>query len=120
VPFYLQPTLGGSDLNGTKLLSSFDDYRFRGPNLIALQESIDHSIWRFLGVFAMAEQGKVTLDRGDLNFSGLAHSYAAGLTVRAGGFPQVYLLFAWGDEGHHAGATVNSSLLGGSARPSLF
>lgn len=120
VPFYLQPTLGGSDINGTKLLGGFDDYRFRGPNLIALQESIDHSLWRFLGVFAMAEQGKVALGRADLNLSGLVRSYTAGLTVRAGGFPQLYLLYGWGNEGHHIGATVNSSLLGGSARPSLF
>ena len=30
VPFYFQPTLGGSDINGQRLLSGYDDYRFRG------------------------------------------------------------------------------------------
>ena len=46
---------------------------------------------------------------------------AAGLTLRAGGFPQVYLMFAWGGhEGTHTIAAVNTSLLGGSSRPSLY
>jgi len=27
VPFYFQPTLGGSDINGQRLLSAYDDYR---------------------------------------------------------------------------------------------
>src|SRR5215471_6205723 len=31
VPFYFQPTLGGSDINGNRALPSLDDYRFRGP-----------------------------------------------------------------------------------------
>jgi hypothetical protein len=121
VPFYFQPTIGGSDLNGMPILTSFADYRFRAPNRVALQESFDHSLpfWA-LGVIVMAEQGKVALNRGDLNLSGLVHSYAAGLTVRAGGFPQIMLLFAWGNEGHHIGATINPSLLGGAARPSFY
>jgi hypothetical protein len=41
--------------------------------------------------------------------------------LRAGGFPQVFLLFAWGGhEGTHVIANVNTALLGGSNRPSLF
>jgi len=30
VPFYFQPTLGGSDVNGEHFLGSYQDYRFRG------------------------------------------------------------------------------------------
>jgi hypothetical protein len=120
VPFYLQPTLGGSDINGERLLASFDDYRFRGPNLLALQESIEHSLWGPVGLFAMAEQGKVAVERGDLGFGGMATSATVGLTLRAGGFPMVNLSFSWGTEGHHIIGTIDSSLLGGSARPSLF
>jgi hypothetical protein len=49
------------------------------------------------------------------------HSFSTGLTLRAGGFPQVYLLFSWGgNEGTHTIANVNTSLLGGTSRPSLF
>ncbi|MGE3492979.1 MAG: hypothetical protein AB7N29_23480, partial [Vicinamibacterales bacterium] len=64
------------------------------------------------------EQGKVANRWGDL-FERLAHSYAAGLTVRAGGFPEIYLLYAWGHQGRHFTASINTALLGGSSRPSL-
>ncbi len=38
-----------------------------------------------------------------------------------GGFPMVWLLFSWGGrEGAHTPAAMNASLLGASARPSLY
>lgn len=121
VPFYFQPTLGGSDLNGHSGLASFQDYRFRAPNLLLLQGSIEHSIYGPLGIAFRAETGKVALRRGDIEFKHLVHSYATGLTLRAGGFPMVYLMFAWGGhEGTHTTASMNTSLLGGSSRPALY
>ena len=44
----------------------------------------------------MADEGKVALTRGGLGSSPWIHSFSTGLTLRAGGFPQVYLLFSWG------------------------
>jgi hypothetical protein len=122
VPFYFQPTLGGSDINRNPSLPSYQDFRFRAPNVMLLRENFEHSIGNLpLGVTFMADQGKVGLTRADLGSSPWFHSYSAGLTLRAGGFPQVFLLFAWGGkEGTHTIANVNTSLLGGSARPSLF
>jgi hypothetical protein len=121
VPFYFQQTLGGSDINGALSLGSYQDYRFRGPNLLLLQENFEHSIWGPFGVKFMADQGRVALTRGDLGFSHLKHSFAGGLTLRAGAFPMVSLMFAWGGpEGNHNIVNMNTSLLGGSARPSLF
>lgn len=122
VPFYFQPTLGGSDINGTSALSSYQDYRFRAPNLLLFQERFEHSIGDWpLGFILRADQGKVALTRGDLGSNHWVHSYATGLTLRAGGFPQVYLLFAWGgSEGTHTIGYINTSLLGSSARPSLY
>ena len=118
VPFYFQQTLGGQDINSSLALGSYQDYRFRAPNLLLLQESIEHSIWGPFGLKFMADQGRVALTRGDLGFSHLRHSYAAGLTLRAGGFPMVQMMFAWGGpEGHHNIFNMGSSLLGGSARP---
>jgi hypothetical protein len=120
VPFYFQPTLGGQDINNALTLSSYQDYRFRGPNYLLLQESFEHSIWGPFGLKFMADQGQVALTRGDVGFSHLRHSFAGGLTLRAGGFPMVQMMFAWGGpEGHHNIFNMNSSLLGGSARPSL-
>ena len=121
VPFYFQPTLGGVDINGNPSLSSYQDFRFRAPNVMFFRQNLEHSIWGPLGFSIMAEEGKVGLKRGDLGSNPWIHSFASGLTLRAGGFPQVFLLFAWGgNEGTHTIANVNTSLLGGSARPSLF
>jgi hypothetical protein len=120
VPFYFQQTLGGSDIDGNLALGSYQDYRFRAPNLLLLQQSFEHSIWGPFGFQFMTDEGRVALTRGDLGFSDLKHSFAAGLTLRAGAFPMVSLMFAWGGpEGHHNIFNMNSSLLGGSARPLL-
>jgi hypothetical protein len=42
----------------------------------------------------MADQGKVALTRGDIGFDHLKHSFSTGLTLRAGGFPMVFLMYA--------------------------
>jgi len=88
--------------------------------LLLLPESFEHSIWGPFGVKLMADQGRVALTRGDLGFSHLKHSFAGGLTLRAGGSPMIFLMFAWGGpEGHHNIVNMNTSLLGGSSRPAL-
>jgi hypothetical protein len=122
VPFYFQPTLGGSDINGNQSLSSYQDFRFRAPNVLLIRENFEHSIGSLpLGFTFMVDEGKIALTRGGFGSSPWIHSFSTGLTLRAGGFPQVYLLFSWGgNEGTHTIANVNNSLLGGSARPSLF
>lgn len=120
VPFYFQPTLGGSDINGNTWLASYNDYRFRAPNALLLREGIEHSIWGPIGFTFSADQGKVALNRNDLDFSHLAHSFTAGVTLRAGGLPALTLAFAWARPTTHTISTVNSTLLGASARPSLF
>lgn len=121
VPFYFQPTLGGSDINAATTLSSFTDYRFRAPNVLLLREAFEHSIWGPFGLILQADQGKVAMTRGDIEFKHLRHSYAAGLTLRAGGFPAVFIMYAWGGrETNHTIFNLNNSLLGGSYRPSLY
>lgn len=120
VPFFFQQTLGGSDINNAMSLASYQDYRFRAPNLLLLQEKFEHSIWGPFGATFMADQGRVALTRSDIGFSHLKHSFAAGLTLRAGAFPMVYLMFAWGgSEGHHNVLNMNTALLGASSRPLL-
>jgi hypothetical protein len=121
VPFYFQQTLGGQDIDGAPSLSSYQDYRFRAPNILLLQEDFEHSIWGPFGFRFLTDQGRVALTRGDLGFSHLKHSFATGLTLRAGGFPMVYIMFAWGGhEGNHTIFNMNTALLGGSSRPSLY
>jgi hypothetical protein len=121
VPFYLDPTIGGSDMDDSTLLPSYADYRFRGPDLMLFRGSFEHSIYKWpVGIKFMVDEGRVGLTRSDLGFDHLAHSYAVGLTVHAGGLPVIDLLFAWGGhEGNHTIATVDNALLGGSSRPAL-
>jgi len=122
VPFYFEPTLGGSDINGNPSLASYQDYRFRAPNVLLLQQTFEHSIWKYpIGFMLMAEEGKLSLTRGGLANSNWLHSFSAGLTLHAGGFPEAYFLFSWGgSEGTHTIVNVNTALLGGSPRPSLY
>jgi len=54
--------LGRVRLMVQPVLSSYQDYRFRAPNLLLLRESIEHSIWGPFGVTFMADQGKVALN----------------------------------------------------------
>jgi hypothetical protein len=122
VPFYFQPTLGGSDINGNPALASYQDYRFRAPDTLLFRASFEHSISKYpVGVTAMIDEGKVALQPGDLDFSHFLHTYSVGLTLRAGGFPMMLFLFSWGGrEGTHASALADTSLLGGATRPSLY
>ena len=78
VPFYFQQTLGGQDINSSLALGSYQDYRFRAPNLLLLQESFEHSIWGPFGFKFMADQGRVALSHGDLGFSQMRHTFAGG------------------------------------------
>ena len=120
VPFYLQRTLGGSDINGQRTLASYDDYRFRGPHLVLFQESLEHAIWGPIGATLLLEQGNVSAQDSRLRLSGLRHSVGVGATLRAGGFP--VLTASWhtgGPEGRHVIVTLDASLLGGGSRPSL-
>jgi hypothetical protein len=122
VPFYFDPTAGGSDIDGNPILASYPDYRFRSPNVVLLRGAFEHSLPKVpLGVYFSADAAKSPLTRSDIDFSNLRTSYAVGLTVHAGGLPVVYLLFAWGgNEGTHTTFSISNTLLGGSARPSLF
>jgi hypothetical protein len=120
VPFYFQRTIGGSDIDGERLLASYDDYRFRAPNILLFQQTFEHVIWGPIGAFASAEQGRVALTDESLSKGELRKTLGAGLTLRAGGVPMVTIWWAGGgSEGHHIALTINASLLGGSSRPSL-
>jgi hypothetical protein len=122
VPFFFDPTMGGSDINGESILPSYPDYRFRAPNLLLIHGAYEQSLGRIpLGLFLGIDEAKVGLRRDDISFSNLRHSYSAGLTVHAGGLPVIYLLFAWGgNEGQHTITTISAALLGSGSRPSLF
>jgi hypothetical protein len=101
VPFYLQETLGGSDIDNIASLRGFQDYRFRGPNLFSLQAQYERRLlptpaagaarpspWRSvagaLGIMAFYDAGQVAGMLSDLSFSDVRHSFGFGLTFWSG------------------------------------
>ena len=80
VPFYLQPTLGGSDANGDPTLRGYKDYQFRGPNALLFQVEYNHRFYKYLGGFVFYDAGKAALRRSDIDFSNLRQSYGFGVS----------------------------------------
>lgn len=81
IPFYLQETLGGSDINGDAMLRGFADYRFRGPTLVMIQTQYERQLWKWFGVLAFYDTGQVTTRKSDLSFSDFRHSFGFGLSL---------------------------------------
>jgi len=83
VPFYLQPTLGGTNLQGEDTMRGFRDYRFRAPNVVGMQTEFDHHIWGPIGVLGFYDVGRVATRTSDLGFSGFHHAIGTGFYVSA-------------------------------------
>ena len=83
LPFYLQETLGGSDINGAPTLRGFADYRFRAPNLVLLQTQYERRIWQYVGVLGFYDAGQVAVNKGDLSFANMRQSFGFGISLWA-------------------------------------
>ena len=99
VPFYLQETIGGSDIDNDPTLRGFQDYRFRGPDLFSIQAQYERrllpaaasgdistvrKIAGALGIMAFYDTGEVATRVSDLSFGELRHSFGFGLTFWSG------------------------------------
>jgi hypothetical protein len=78
------------------MLASYQDYRFRGPNLMFVQGAFEHVIWGPFGFIFTAEGGKIATARSDLGFYHFSHSFSTGFTIRAGALPVFSFQYAWG------------------------
>lgn len=96
VPFYLQETLGGSDIESQPTLRAFRDYRFRGPDLMMVQAEYDRRLCKeckpcgqgmlrtvclHLGLLVGYDAGKVAFRKSDLDFSGMRQSFGGGFAI---------------------------------------
>jgi hypothetical protein len=99
VPFYLDQTLGGTDISGNDTLRGFADYRFRGPSSVLFQAEYRHGIWGPFGLLAFYDLGKVGLLPSDISLDHLRHDIGLGLFVRAGNHEvmRVYVGFGTGE-----------------------
>lgn len=99
VPFYLQETVGGSDIFNEQVLPAFKDYRFRGPDLFVVQaeydqkicaacsicpEGITRTVCSHLGLVARYDAGNVGLHWNDFALSNLRQSYSGGVAIYLG------------------------------------
>jgi hypothetical protein len=84
VPFYLQETLGGSDINGQPTLRGFADYRFRAPDLMLIQVEYNRRIWGPVGGLVFYDTGEVANQVSDLSLADMRHSFGFGLSFWAG------------------------------------
>ena len=76
VPFYLQPTIGGSHL-----LRGFVTDRFRDRNMMALQAEYAYDLWPFLGALAFYESGVVAPEWQELSLRNMKRDYGIGFRL---------------------------------------
>jgi hypothetical protein len=74
VPFYLRPTLGGSDS-----LRSARDFRFRDSHALAMNVEYRWEAFSGLDMALFTDMGKVAATRSDLNLRGLERAHGLGL-----------------------------------------
>ena len=104
VPFYMQPTIGGSDIDSRITLRGFVDYRFRAPDATFLQVEYGVPVWGPLGGLVFYDAGNVGQTLSGLSFAHLRQDAGAGGTLRFGGsvVAQAYLAMGAG-HGVHLG-----------------
>lgn len=73
VPFYFQPTVGGS-----VSVRSFNDYRFRDDNILFFNVEYRWEAFGVLDVALFTDWGKATTTAGDLDFSDMKRAYGIG------------------------------------------
>ena len=96
IPFYLDPTLGGTDINGDDTLRGFADYRFRAPNDLLFQVEYRRPIWGPFGLLTFYDAGKVELRPTDISFDDMRQDFGIGFYLRAGNHEVVRFYVGFG------------------------
>lgn len=106
IPFYLQPTVGGSDINSLISLRGFPNYRFRDRNAVFVQAEYSVPIVDPVGLLLFYDAGRVGSRLSDLTFSHLRQDAGFGATFSLQKNVAAQTYVAWG-AGH--GPTLNYS-----------
>ena len=101
VPFYLQPTLGGTDVDSQVSLRGWDNYRFRARDLALVQFEYGIPVYDPVGLLLFYDAGTVGNTGADLTISHFRQDAGIGATVRLRGHVLAQTFFAWG-AGHGA------------------
>lgn len=102
IPFYMQPTIGGSDIDSVVSLRGYDNYRFRAPDAAFLQVEYSIPVWGPLGGLIFYDAGNVGQTISNLSFAHLRQDAGSGMSLSFGGsvVAQVYLAMGAGHGAH--------------------
>ncbi len=78
VPFYLQPTVGGSDIDSRLGLRAWPDYRFRAPDAVFVQTNYILPLYNILVFY---DAGTVGSTFSSLSFAGLRQDAGVGVAL---------------------------------------
>ena len=95
VPFYLQPTVGGSDIDSRLSLRAYPNYRFRAPDAATVQADVTLP----LNLLVFYDAGTVGPNFSSLSFAHLRQDagFGVGLSLQGNIIAQAYM--AWGSSG---------------------
>lgn len=110
IPFYLQPTVGGSDINSQISLRGFPNYRFRDRSALFVQAEYSVPIVDPVGLLLFYDAGRVASSVSDLTFAHLRQDAGFGATFRLQGSVVAQAYVAWG-AGHGPILNYNFSKL---------
>lgn len=96
VPFYLQPTVGGSDINSQVSLRGYPDYRFRDTDATFSQVEYSIPVRDPVGLLLFYDAGTVGPTFGSLSWANLRQDGGAGVTFRLQGSVAAQAFVAWG------------------------
>jgi surface antigen Omp85-like protein len=95
VPFFLMPTLGGSDY-----LRGYADYRFRDRHALLLTGQYRWYVQEFVDGVIFYDMGKVASTRGDLDLKHLKRDFGVGVNFHSPDVTVLRLQIAHGREGN--------------------
>ncbi|MGA7159242.1 MAG: hypothetical protein WBY53_20525 [Acidobacteriaceae bacterium] len=95
VPFYLQPTVGGSDIDSRLSLRAYPHYRFRGPDAVTVQTDLSLP----LHVLVFYDAGTVGPNVASLSFAHLRQDAGLGFGISLQGNLVAQAYMAWGSAG---------------------
>ncbi|MBN9614555.1 MAG: hypothetical protein BGO25_08450 [Acidobacteriales bacterium 59-55] len=96
IPFYLQPTLGGNDIDANVTLRGWDDYRFRDRDAALIQAEADYIVYDPFGVYVFYDGGTVAANAGGLALSNFRNDAGIGIFARIQGSIIAQTYYAWG------------------------
>ena len=102
IPFYMQPTIGGSDIDSLVSLRGYDNYRFRAPDAACLQVEYSIPVWGPVGGLIFYDAGNVAQTISNLSFAHFRQDAGSGVTLSFGGsvVAQAYLAMGAGHGAH--------------------